>query len=113
MRWENDNELQDWAKMLAASVEDGGAGIKVDISIKHFYNRIYTKHVFFKKKIYMFYCKFYLKAHLHQIKIATDRLPTGFWLASDCKIGVNGTMLYQCNPTAFYQLEASLKLVWS
>ena len=28
--------------------------------------------------------------------------PTGFRLASDSKIGVNGTMLYQCNPTASY-----------
>ena len=32
----NDNELQVWAKMLAASVEEGGAGVKVDISIKYF-----------------------------------------------------------------------------
>ena len=39
--------------------------------------------------------------------------PTGFRLASDCKIGVNETMLYQCNPTAFYQSGASLKSVWS
>ena len=51
--------------------------------------------------------------HSHQIKIATDWLQTGFWLVSDSKIGVNGTMLHQCNPTAFYQSEASLKLVWS
>ena len=35
------------------------------------------------------------------------------WLASDSKIGVNGTMLYQCNPTTFYQSEASLKPVGS
>ena len=28
--------------------------------------------------------------------------PTGFRLASDSKIGVIGTMLYQCNPTASY-----------
>ena len=36
----------------------------------------------------------------HQIKIATDWLR----LASDPKIGLNGTMLYQCNPT-----DSSLK----
>ena len=51
--------------------------------------------------------------HSHQIKIATDWLQTGFWLASDSKIGVNGTMLYQCNPITFYQSEASLKWVGS
>ena len=28
-------------------------------------------------------------------------------LASDSKIGVNRTMLYQCNPVAFYQSKAS------
>ena len=33
--------------------------------------------------------------------------PTGFRLASDSEIGVNETMLYQCNPSAFYQSEAS------
>ena len=44
--------------------------------------------------------------------------PTVFQLASDSKIGVNGAMLHQYNPTAFYQSEASLKpnliliLVW-
>ena len=51
--------------------------------------------------------------HSHQIKIATDWLQTGIWLASDTKIGVNRTMLYQCNPTALYQSEASLKPVRS
>ena len=35
------------------------------------------------------------KARSHQIKIATDWLQTGFQLASDSKIGVNGTMLTQ------------------
>ena len=49
--------------------------------------------------------------HLHPIKIATDWLQIGFWLVSDSKIGVNGTTLYQCNPTAFYQSGASLKRV--
>ena len=49
----------------------------------------------------------------HQITIATDWLQIGFWLASDSKIGVNGTMLHQCNPTAFYQSEASLERVGS
>ena len=55
-----------------------------------------------------------LKVHSHQIKIVTDWLQTGIWLASDSKICVNGTMLYQCNPTAFYQSEARLLqiLVW-
>ena len=43
--------------------------------------------------------------HSHQIKIATDWLQTSFRLASDSKIGVNGTMLYQCNPTVFTSLE--------
>ena len=38
---------------------------------------------------------------------------TGFRLAFDSKIGVNGTMLYQCIPTLFYQSEASLKPVGS
>ena len=56
---------------------------------------------------------FSLMARSHQIKIATDWLQTSFWLASDSKIGVNGAMLYQCNPTAFYQSEASLKRVGS
>ena len=51
--------------------------------------------------------------HSHQITIATDWLQTGFWLASDYKIGVNETMLHQCNPTAFYQSGASLKRVGS
>ena len=51
--------------------------------------------------------------HSHQIKIATDWLQTGSRLASDYKIGVNETMLYQCNPTAFYQSGASLKRVGS
>ena len=51
--------------------------------------------------------------HSHQIKIASDWLQTGFRLASDSKIGVNETMLYQCNPTAFYQFETSLKQVGS
>ena len=46
-------------------------------------------------------------------KISTDWLQTDSRLASDSKIGVNGTMLYQCNPTAFYQSEASLKRVGS
>ena len=54
-----------------------------------------------------------LKARSHQIKITTDWLQTSFRLAPDCKIGVNGTMLYQCNPTAFYQSEVSLKPVGS
>ena len=45
--------------------------------------------------------------HSHQIKIATDFLQTGIWLASDTKIGVDRTMLYQGNPTALYQSEAS------
>ena len=45
------------------------------------------------------------------MEIETDWLQTGFWLASDSKIGVNGTMLYPCNPTAFYQSEASWKPV--
>ena len=49
--------------------------------------------------------------HSHQIKIATDWLQTGSRLASDSKIGVNGTMLYQYNPTVFYQSEASWKPV--
>ena len=53
------------------------------------------------------------KARSHQIKIATDLLQTGFRLASDSSIGVNGTMLYQCNPTAFCQSEASMKPVGS
>ena len=52
-------------------------------------------------------------AHSHQIKIATDWLQTGFWLASHSKIGVNETMQDQCNPTAFYQSGASLKPVGS
>ena len=59
-----------------------------------------------------------LKARLHLIKIATDWLQTGSQLASDSKIGVNGTMLHQCNPAGFpslklvcSQLEASLKSV--
>ena len=51
--------------------------------------------------------------HSHQIKIATDWLQTGSRLVSNSKIGVNGTMLHQCNPTAFYQSEASLKQVGS
>ena len=34
---------------------------------------------------------------------------TCFRLATGSKIGVNGTMLIQCNPTAFYQSEASWK----
>ena len=50
-----------------------------------------------------------LKARSHQIKIATDWLQTGFRLASDSIIGVNGAILYQCNPIAFYQSEASWK----
>ena len=56
---------------------------------------------------------FTILLHSHQIKIATDWLQTGSWLALDSKIGVNGTMLYQCNPTSFYQSEASWKPVWS
>ena len=62
--------------------------------------------------------KLNIKARSHLIEIATDWLQTGSRLASDSKIGVNGTMLYQCNPTAFpslkldcSQLEASLKPV--
>ena len=47
-------------------------------------------------------CQFYVKACSNQLKIATDWLQTGFGLAIDSKIGVNGIMLYQCNPTAFY-----------
>ena len=54
-----------------------------------------------------------LKARSHQIKIATDWLQTGFRLVSDSKIGVNETMLHQCNPTAFDQSEASLERVGS
>ena len=34
-------------------------------------------------------------------------------MAPDSKIGVNGTMLYQCNATTFYQSEGSLKPVGS
>ena len=52
-----------------------------------------------------------LKARSNPIKIATDWLQTGSRLASDSKISVNGTMLYQCNPTAFHQSEANLKAV--
>ena len=52
----------------------------------------------------------FLKAYPHQIKIATDRLQTSVRLASDPKIGVNGTMQDQCNPTALFP---SLKVVWS
>ena len=48
-------------------------------------------------------------ARSHRIKIATNWLQAGFQLASDSKIGVNGTMLCQCNPTVFYQSEPSLK----
>ena len=36
--------------------------------------------------------EFSLMARSHQIKIATDYLQTGSRLASDSKIGVNGTM---------------------
>ena len=54
-----------------------------------------------------------LKAHSHQIKIVTDWFQTSFRLVLDSKIGVNGTILYQCNPMAFYQSEASLKPVGS
>ena len=57
------------------------------------------------------FLKVSLIAHSHQIKIATDWLQTGSRLASDSKISVNGTMLYQCNPIAFYQSGASLKPV--
>ena len=55
----------------------------------------------------------FLKALSHQIKIATDWLQTCFRLASDSKIDVNGTILYQCNPVTFYLSEASLKRVGS
>ena len=48
---------------------------------------------------------FSLKAHSHLIKIATDWLQTSSRLAFDSKIGVNTTMLHQCNPTAFTSLE--------
>ena len=51
-----------------------------------------------------------LKVRSHQIKIATDWFQTGCQLASDSKTGVNGTT---CNPTAFFQSEASLKPVGS
>ena len=54
-----------------------------------------------------------LKVHLQQAKIETDLLQTGTRLASDSKIGVNWTMIYQCNQTTFYQSEASLKPVGS
>ena len=57
--------------------------------------------------------EFRLKAHSHQIKIATDWLQTGSRLTFESNIGVNGTMLYQCNPTAFCQSEANLKPVGS
>ena len=53
----------------------------------------------------------HLMARSHQIKIATNWLQTGFRLVSDSKIGVNGTMLHQCNPIVFYQSEASPKPV--
>ena len=52
--------------------------------------------------IVVFYQFVQLMLHAQQIKIATDWLQTDSRLASDSKIGVNGTMLYQCNPTAFY-----------
>ena len=42
-----------------------------------------------------------IKARSHQIKIVANWLQTGSWLASDEKIGVNGTVQDQCNPTAF------------
>ena len=48
------------------------------------------------------YLRFFAKARSHQFKIATDWLQTGFRLASDRKIGVNGTIQNQCNPTAFF-----------
>ena len=63
--------------------------------------------------LYMETLEFFLKVRSHQIKIKTDWLQTSFWLTSDSKIGVNGTMLHQCNPTVFYQSKASLKLVRS
>ena len=54
-----------------------------------------------------------LKARSHKIEIATHLLQTGSLLVSNCKIDVNGTMLYQCNLTVFYQSEASQKPVGS
>ena len=69
-------------------------------------------------RLYIYYIKKYslnksVVLHSHQIKITTDWLQIGFWLASDSKIGVNGTMLYQCNPTAFDQSEGTMKWVGS
>ena len=48
-----------------------------------------------------------LKARSHQVKIATTLFQAGFWLEN----WYGWKMLNQCNPTAFYQSEASVKSV--
>ena len=57
--------------------------------------------------IYINHTQKLLKARSTKTKLQL----TCFRLDSDPKIGVNGTMLYQCNPTAFNQSEASWKPV--
>ena len=49
-----------------------------------------------------------LKAHPHRIKMATDWLQTGFRLASDSKIGVNGAMNTNGTQSCFKQLGSQL-----
>ena len=55
----------------------------------------------------------FLKYQLRLVQTKLKLQPTGFRLASDSKISVNGTILCQCNPTAFYQSETSLKQIGS